>query len=47
MSILKEIKFEDEICEHLAANEWLFEDGDSAKFVRGLALYPEDVIAWV
>lgn len=47
MSIHQEIKFEDEICDYLANHGWLFDDGDSAKFVRGLALYPEDVIAWV
>jgi type I restriction enzyme R subunit len=46
MSLHKEINFEIEICEHLAANGWLYEDKD-AGFVRGLCLYPADVLAWV
>ena len=47
MSLHKEISFEIEICEHLAANGWLYEDKDAAGFVRGLALFPADVLAWV
>jgi type I restriction enzyme R subunit len=47
VSLHKEISFETEICEHLAAHGWLYEDKDAAGFVRGLALYPEDVLAWV
>lgn len=29
MALHNEIAFEDEICEHLAANGWLFADGDA------------------
>jgi type I restriction enzyme, R subunit len=46
MSLHTEINFEIEICEHLAANGWLYEDKDAAGFVRGLALFPADVLAW-
>jgi type I restriction enzyme R subunit len=46
MSLHNEIEFEIEICEHLAANGWLYspnDDGDD----RARALFPEDVLAWV
>jgi type I restriction enzyme, R subunit len=42
-----EIHFEIEICDHLAANGWLYDDGDVAKYDRTRALFPEDVLAWV
>jgi type I restriction enzyme R subunit len=47
MNLHKEINFELDICEHLSANEWLYADGDAAKYDRTLALFPEDVIAWI
>ena len=47
MSIHKEISFEVEICNDLKANGWLYEENDAAGFVRGLCLYPADVLAWV
>ncbi len=47
MSLHKEINFEVEICEHLAANGWMYEEGDAAKYDRARALFPEDVLAWV
>lgn len=47
MSLHNEIRFETEICEHLAANGWLYEDKNAAGFVRGLCLFPADVLAWV
>jgi type I restriction enzyme, R subunit len=47
MSLHKEINFETEICEHLAANGWQYEDGDAAKYDRARALFPDDVLAWV
>ena len=47
MSVHKEINFETEICEYLAANGWLNDDGDAAKYDRARALFPEDVLAWV
>ncbi|HEX2219305.1 MAG TPA: DEAD/DEAH box helicase family protein [Gemmatimonadales bacterium] len=47
MSIHREIAFETEICEHLAAHGWLYAEGDAAKYDRGRALFPGDVLAWV
>jgi type I restriction enzyme R subunit len=43
----KEINFENDLCNHLAANGWLYAEGDAASFSRGHALFPADVIAWV
>lgn len=47
MSLHKEIKFEDEICEQLAAAGWLYAEKDAENYDRQLALYPSDVLAWV
>jgi type I restriction enzyme, R subunit len=47
MSLHKEINFENEICEHLAAHDWLYADGDASQYDRERALFPEDVLAWV
>ena len=47
MSLHHEIAFEREICEHLGANGWLYEEGSAAAYHRSLALYPPDLIAWV
>jgi len=43
----KEVNFEAEICEHLAANGWLYAQGDAASYDRARALFPPDVLAWV
>jgi len=43
----KAIKFEIEICDHLAENDWLKAAGDDAAYDRTRALFPADVIAWV
>lgn len=47
MSIHKEISFELEVCQHLGANGWLYEEGDAASYDRTRALFPADVLAWV
>ena len=47
MSLHKEINFEDEICEHLAAHDWRYANGDAANYDRARALFPDDVLAWV
>lgn len=47
MSLHKEIHFETEICGHLAANGWLYAEGDAAGYDRARALFPADVLAWV
>ncbi|MFI5458315.1 MAG: hypothetical protein ACHRXM_23035 [Isosphaerales bacterium] len=33
--------------DHLAANGWLYDEGDAAKSDRPLASFPKDVLAWV
>jgi len=45
MTLHKEIHFESEICDHLAANGWLYSQGDAAGYDRARALFPADVIA--
>lgn len=47
MSLHKEINFEDEMCEYLAAHGWHYADGAAAHYDRSLALFPADVVAWV
>jgi type I restriction enzyme, R subunit len=47
MTIHKEITFESEICQHLAAHGWLYTEGDAAHYDRAHALFPADVLAWV
>jgi type I restriction enzyme R subunit len=47
MSVHKEISFETEICEHLAAHDWLYAEGDAQGYDRARALFPADVLAWV
>ena len=43
----KEINFEVEICDHLAANGWLYVANDAAGYDRARALFSADVLAWV
>lgn len=47
MSLHKEVSFETEICAHLAANGWLYAEGDAGAYDRARALFPADVVAWV
>jgi type I restriction enzyme R subunit len=47
MSLHKEISFEDEICDYLAAHGWNFAKGDHELYDRKRALFPPDVLAWV
>ena len=47
MSLHREINFEAEVCEHLAANGWLYAEGDWQKYDRARCLFPDDVIGWV
>jgi type I restriction enzyme R subunit len=47
MSLHNEITFETEVCEHLFAHGWLYQEGDARLYERGRALFPPDVIAWV
>lgn len=41
-----EVAFENELCEHLAANGWLYSPNDTG-YDRQRALFPEDVFAWL
>jgi type I restriction enzyme R subunit len=41
-----EIHFEQEICDHLAAQGWLYSPDDTG-YDRDLALYPPDLFAWL
>lgn len=47
MNVHKEVSFETEICNYLAAHGWLHEVGDAAHYDRSRALFPPDVAAWV
>lgn len=47
MSIHKEIEFENDICNHLSANGWLYAEGDAKGYDTPRALFPADVMAWV
>ncbi|MBB3695828.1 type I restriction endonuclease subunit R [Sphingomonas sp. BK580] len=47
MSIHKEVRFEDEICAHLAEHGWLYEPGSAALYDRKRALFAPDLAAWV
>jgi type I restriction enzyme R subunit len=47
MNLHQEHHFEREICEHLAANDWLHDEGDAARFDRGSGLFLPDLLAWV
>ncbi|ERI51891.1 hypothetical protein N878_05745 [Pseudomonas sp. EGD-AK9] len=47
MSLHKEVSFENEICEHLAANGWLHAAGDAQAYDRARALFPADLLDWV
>ena len=47
MSLHKEVNFEIEICEYLAAHGWLHGADDAAGYDRERALYPEDLLAWI
>ena len=47
MTLHREVHFETEICEHLAADGWLYSQGDAADYDRARALFPADVLVWV
>jgi type I restriction enzyme, R subunit len=47
VSVHTEIQLENEICDHLAAHNWLQAAGDAQQYDRARALFPEDVVAWV
>ena len=47
MSVHKEIKLEDEICDRLSNQGWIYEADSNTKYDSALALFPEDVSDWV
>ncbi|MGB3731321.1 type I restriction endonuclease subunit R [Microbacterium sp.] len=47
MGIQHEEAFEREICEHLAANGWIYEPENTHGYDKVRALFPEDVFAWL
>jgi type I restriction enzyme, R subunit len=47
MTLHTEIKFEDDVCDYLAEQGWLYDPQDAASYDRALALFPADVLAWV
>ncbi len=47
MSLHREVHFELEICQHLAAHGWLHAEGDAALFDRANGLFMPDLLAWV
>jgi type I restriction enzyme R subunit len=47
MSLHKEIEFENDICAHLAAHDWLYAENDYTGYDRARGLFPADVTAWV
>ncbi|MEG2155759.1 MAG: DEAD/DEAH box helicase family protein [Burkholderiaceae bacterium] len=47
MSLHREHHFEADICTHLAAQGWLYAEGDAAQFDRASGLFLPDLLAWV
>ncbi|MEJ1088359.1 type I restriction endonuclease [Microbacterium sp. Mu-80] len=47
MGLQHEKAFEEEICEHLAANGWMYEPENTQGYDKARALFPEDVFAWI
>ena len=47
MSLHNEIRFEDDICDHLGQHGWLYQNNAAQGYSRELALLGSDVIAWI
>lgn len=47
MSIHREVSFEQEVCDYLAAHGWLYSQSDAAAYDRPRTLFPADIVAWV
>lgn len=43
----QEHHFESDICQHLAAHGWLYQEGDAALFDRANGLFMPDLLTWV
>jgi type I restriction enzyme, R subunit len=47
MSLHKEISFEDEVCDCLAAHRWLYEPAAATHYDRARAVFSPDLVAWI
>ncbi len=47
MALHNEIEFEKDICQHLAAHDWWYAEGDAANYDTPRAIYPADVLVWI
>ena len=47
MNLHKEIRFEDEVCAHLAAHGWEYDPSDASLYDRERAMFPTDLLDWV
>ncbi|MCA1338293.1 type I restriction endonuclease subunit R, partial [Pseudooceanicola marinus] len=47
MNLHKEIRFEDEICAHLAAHGWEHDPADAKNYDRTRAMFPADLLEWL
>ncbi|UYO54622.1 type I restriction endonuclease subunit R [Rhodopseudomonas palustris] len=47
MNLHKEVSFEAEVCDQLAAHGWLHAAGDAAHYDRARALFLPDLVAWI
>ncbi|WP_283639254.1 type I restriction endonuclease subunit R [Marinovum algicola] len=47
MNLHKEIRFEDEVCAHLAAHGWEYDPADATAYDAERAMFPADVLDWV
>lgn len=47
MALHNEIAFENEICDYLGNNGWIYEDGAAKLYDRPRALFAPDLIAWI
>ncbi|KGO99837.1 type I restriction endonuclease subunit R [Novilysobacter defluvii] len=47
MNLHQEHHFEREICAHLAANGWLYAEGDASQYDRQHGLFLPDLLAWI
>lgn len=47
MSLHREVRFEDDVCGHLAALGWLYDAAAGPRHDRARALFSEDLAAWI
>jgi hypothetical protein len=47
MTLYREINFENDVCAHLGANGWLYDEGDAQNYDCPRALHTPAVLAWL